>query len=208
MEDLIATVKNAPQAAGDILAPPQWPCSGDDQDLTVRPETSREERETQAREKKVRHLNEVMVCALNNLYPPKPPAMIRMRTLNFVMGRLAEKLAYYGITSDVQKSHFLGQLLHETGGFTSTIERNGRKSHWKKLGRNRDRGQPNWDCQKYAEAIKSDTNYYNHEYSTSKRLYRAAFRGRGLIQLTGCHNQFRIPLFQGRPASGKARTRR
>ena len=34
----------------------------------------------------------------------------------------------------------------------------------------------------------TEKNHFNNEYSSSKNKYKAAFRGRGLIQLTGCPN--------------------
>ena len=49
-----------------------------------------------------------------------------------------------------------------------------------------------WKCGGYLNAIHSDKNFFDNLYEESKDSYKAAFRGRGLIQLTHCYNYMRF----------------
>ncbi len=148
-----------------------WGCSPGDQkksnELTVKEE----------------HLKQVLVCALNKVYPPPPPAMKRVRTLNFVARRLAQNFGSYGIQSDTEKSHILAQIIHESDGLSATVER--ARSQWRALLRD---DSPEWNCRDYLRQVEKDKSYFDNTFRYSRRSYKATFRGRGLIQLTGCKN--------------------
>lgn len=133
-------------------------------------------------------IRDALVCTLNHKYPPPPPAAKRIRTLNFMTRRLTEQFATYGIESDREKAHFLSQVIHETGGLAGMAER-GRGGNWQSVNRGREL---EWNCDAYLGAMEGDKNYLDNEYRYSKNSYKGAFRGRGLIQLTGCRNYVRF----------------
>lgn len=130
-------------------------------------------------------LQKVVVCALNKVHPEPPPAISRMRTLNFIANRVASNFDRYGITTDVEKANLLSQIIHETGGLKVTIENIASTDLWRSVSRG---DSPIWDAQAYDEARENDDSFFNDYYNNSKDTYKAAFRGRGLIQLTHCYN--------------------
>ena len=78
----------------------------------------------------------------------------------------------YGIITPLRIAHFLGQLAHESGNFTASVEKISYDNAQKK--------------------------YQNHKYLGNTKAgdgYR--FRGRGLIQLTGRGNYQRYKDFSG-----------
>ncbi|MEO8239235.1 MAG: glycoside hydrolase family 19 protein [Flavobacterium sp.] len=81
-------------------------------------------------------------------------------------------LKKYGITTPLRIAHFLGQLAHESGNFTASVEKISYDNAQKK--------------------------YQNHKYLGNTKPgdgYR--FRGRGLIQLTGRGNYQRYKNYSG-----------
>ena len=132
-----------------------------------------------------KRLSNTLVCALNQIFPPPPPAMKRMRTLNFMSRKLAKNFHTYGLSSDREKAHFLAQIVHETAGLSSTIENRSRTSAWKKVLNDTS---PQWACNNYLDAIEKDKYFFDNHYKHSKNRYKSTFRGRGLVQLTGCNN--------------------
>ena len=131
-----------------------------------------------------KRLKEALTCALGDIYPPPPPAMRMMRTLNFLSSSLTKKLREYGFGSDREKAQFFAQLIHESAGFSSTVERTG-NALWKGVLRS---DAQEWNCSGYLDAINRDKDYFDHNYRHSKDRYKATYRGRGLVQLTGCRN--------------------
>ena len=131
------------------------------------------------------YLKQVLTCALYKLYPSSRLHHARMKMLDFIVDRLAKQFQQYGIASIVEKSHFLSQVIHESDTLLSTVERRGGNDIWYQLFVD---PSPQWNCPRYLNAMESDQFFFNHQYTHSKNTYRAAFRGRGLIQLTRCDN--------------------
>ena len=136
--------------------------------------------------KEDKQLEDIITCALSKVYPPPPPAPVRMRLLQFILPGLEQRFSLYQVNSSVQKSHLLAQLIYESAGLVTTIESQLNSSHWQDV--IRDASEEVNCSRKYIAAIKSDRSYFNHTYSKAKSTYRASFRGRGLIQLTHCYN--------------------
>lgn len=132
------------------------------------------------------HLKNVLTCALDAAHPPSPPSPKRIRSINFLLDRLQHNFDYYGITSETEKAHFLAQVLAETDGLSALIERRYNTSSWRTA--LDDPSTEQWNCNAYQTAIESDDNFYDNVSSHSRNDYRAAFRGRGLLRLTGCSN--------------------
>ena len=138
----------------------------------------------------VERLRQKIECALDGIAAKYPYYRNILRdksqfTLNFLYERLSEKFEYHQITSNVEKAHFLSQVFQETVFLVHTVEKYGR-SRWNdvlkvaKLAND-------WNCDVYYNAMVDDKYSFDHVYNYSK-IYKAKFRGRGLIQLTGCHN--------------------
>jgi predicted chitinase len=137
------------------------------------------------KKKKVDDLRNVFICALNKTHPAPPPAARRLRTLEFIADRMVENFESYGLKTDVEKAHLLANVLKETGGLGTTVERT-YSNRWQSVMRDKDRDE--WQCKKYLENVDKDAEYFNDRYKHSKDTYNADFRGRGLIQLTHCYN--------------------
>ena len=119
-------------------------------------------------------LRQVVICALNKIYPHPPPLKARRDLLDFSLPGLVQGFKDYGFRSETQKSHFLAQIIHESSGFTGTIEGAFMTS----------RG--GWNCSSYSEKVEKTRERY------SRAKYGHTFRGRGLIQITGCTNYLKF----------------
>ena len=107
-------------------------------------------------------------------------------TLDFVGDQLVRGFDDYGISSDIEKIHFLAQVMHESNYFVSTVESAGGAT-WE-TDTVFDSLASSWKCGNYLNAIHSDKKFFDEDYDSSNDSYKAAFRGRGLIQLTHCYN--------------------
>ena len=136
--------------------------------------------------KEDKQLGNIIICALNKVYSPPPPAPARMRLLQFILPGLEQRFSLHQVNSSVQKSHLLAQLIYESAGLIMTIESQFYSSHWQDVIKYP--GKKANCSRKHIAAMKSDRSYFNHTYAKSKSTYRASFRGRGLIQLTHCYN--------------------
>ena len=76
--------------------------------------------------------------------------------------------------------------MHESGYFTLTIEYAGGNT-WRNSAVF-DADISKWKCDNYLKAVHSDKDFFDNDYEESIDSYKAMFRGRGLIQLTHCHN--------------------
>lgn len=135
--------------------------------------------------KKIKDFKDVVICVLNKTHPNLPPSAKRRRTLNFISSRMVDNFESYNIQSNVEKSHFLANILKETGGLSTTVEKTF-ADRWENV--IKDSNPQKWDCAGYEYNIQMDKDYFNDSYSYSKDTYKADFRGRGLIQLTHCYN--------------------
>ena len=93
-------------------------------------------------------------------------------TLNLIYERLAEGFAYHGITSPVEKSHFLAQVFHETGNLIHTIEKYN-DVRWNRVIRNTDPSS-SWNCDAYYDTAReektfSTTSTYTPKIHTKRR---------------------------------------
>ena len=79
----------------------------------------------------------------------------------------------------------MAQVLQETGNFLYTVEKFG-ANRWRNVLRAAN-PPDGWDCDVYYNAIERDRDAFDNRYNNSK-VYKAKFKGRGLIHLTGCHN--------------------
>ena len=135
-------------------------------------------------------------CALEKLLPETSQGLVpaeRERaqiTLNFLYRRLSQKIVEYGLNHWIEKAHFIAQIFHETENFHYMVEQAGGVT-WRSV---RDTANSyGWNCDVYYNAIMSDRNFFNKmssELNAGEYVYnyRSAYRGRGLIHLTHCHN--------------------
>ena len=130
-------------------------------------------------------LREVVDCALQRTVPSGLTRAKARATLDFLGDELADGMESYGMSSDVERAHFLAQVMHESGNFTLMIEYAPGPT-WRDDAVF-DAGSSSWRCDGYLRAVNSDKKYFDGEHS-----YKAAFRGRGFIQLTFCHNYMRF----------------
>ena len=106
-------------------------------------------------------------------------------SLDFLYKRLSEGFAYHKIASPIEKTHFFAQVFSETEKLLWTVEKTYAR-RWRNVLR-KTTGNV-WNCNEYLNAINGDKNYFDNNYYYSRNSYKAKFRGRGLIQLTHCHN--------------------
>ena len=135
-------------------------------------------------------IGQVIDCALEKLVPGGMTRDKARATLDFLGEELAEGIDSYGMSSDVEKAHFLAQLMQESAYFTLTVEYAGGGT-WRDEAVF-DAGASAWKCGGYLNAVHSDKDFFDNRYDKSKDSYRAVFRGRGLIQLTFCYNYMRF----------------
>lgn len=110
------------------------------------------------------------------------------------MGPILDKLLKdpYGPTSEIEKTHFLAQLLHETGGFGTMVERRPTKC-WQSLDKMTKTGKDIQVCSQFKVCAEQDNNYFmnptvNSKGVTLRYTHKDKFRGRFPIQLTHCSN--------------------
>ena len=130
-------------------------------------------------------LKDAVSCALRGMVDPTT-AQKASATLDFMGGELVRGFDVYGISSNIEKAHFLAQVMFESGYFTKTVEGAGGDT-WRD-GNVFDSRSSTWKCGAYLNAIHSDKDFFDTQYIRSRDKYRAKFRGRGLIQLTHCYN--------------------
>lgn len=131
------------------------------------------------------HMKEVLVCILDKVYPPPPPAIARMRTVDFMSNRVADNFISYNMTNKTEQAHVLANLIHESAGLTTSVENLPRSERWRATRRGTS---PTWDKELYETAIDGDNEFFDNRYVHSRDKYKAKFRGRGLVQMTGCTN--------------------
>ncbi len=129
-------------------------------------------------------IGKALRCSLEKVYKEKNLSLKRSRTLRFIEKRLSESIVTYGMQSRVEQAHYMAQLIHESDGLSATVERVTGPS-WRRLFQG---DSPRWSCDDYLSAVDEDDDFFNNRYIYSKNSYRSKFRGRGLIQLTGCFN--------------------
>jgi predicted chitinase len=105
------------------------------------------------------------------------------RNLQFLEATLHQKISDYNMDNKALRAHFYAQVLHETGGLSSLIEK-------ANFGCYRDAMEedPYSDqaCLEYKSCADNDEDYFDNKYSASKNRYKARFRGRGILQTTHC----------------------
>lgn len=132
----------------------------------------------------VSKLKRTLTCSLKRIYQEEELSPKRQRMLNFIAERLFLNFKQKKIISNIEKAHLLAQMFHESDGLTATVERVPGQM-WQDVLRDTSL---KWKCDDYKSAIENDDDYFENRYIFSRNSYRAAFRGRGLIQLTGCYN--------------------
>jgi predicted chitinase len=131
-----------------------------------------------------KRLQSDLYCLMGKVYGENPVAKKRARTLDFITDRLRKGFDDYGLKSNVERAHLLAQMTHESDGFSATVERRV-GNDWRTLFKG---SSDVWQCEPYLDAVNGDDSFYNNSYIYSKNSYKSKFRGRGLIQLTGCTN--------------------
>ena len=135
------------------------------------------------------YLKRIMTCTLNKVHGSTTNAGEASRLiLDFLLPRLPESMNVYGLDTRRERRYYLAQILHESDGLTKTVEFS-YKNDWNGVLETFVDSEGE-DCGPYLEVTENviERNHFNNEYSSSKNKYKATFRGRGLIQLTGCPN--------------------
>lgn len=152
--------------------------------LSCVPEETDENNNDDVSEVTATELYDSLSCTLSTIYGETPLSKKRVRTLKLIADKMSAGFEKFDLSTNVEKAHYISQLTHESDGFSATVERVLGPT-WRELFRGESE---TWNCPQYLDAVNEDDNYFNERYVYSRNSYKSKFRGRGLIQLTGCFN--------------------